>query len=273
MPGWSPAESGLLRFPPNAMSRFANPLAVPENGMRSCRLLAFASLLAGLAWSSARGQSEPNPDYVSPTVSPADAVLRDHHLFHRRDLDDICQADTPRDDFYHPWSWSVTYLTGYVGIILGPLDTPFSMVPEIVRLNCVWTSPHPNRILRGSWEGILELDTMPVVNGPASIVIGGSLLLRYNYATHTCHRLVPYFQIGGGGMYTDAYLHRSPVLSSGFEFIVQAGVGANLFLTRRLALTAEWDYYHFSNGGIVLPNVSVNTMGGLVGFTYYFGRH
>lgn len=179
---------------------------------------------------------------------------------------------SPRNDLYHRGQWSVSYLTGYYGLSLGPDRTPFSMLPEIVRFNRVFNDARPDKLLRGNFEWIFELDTLPVVNGPASIVIGGSFMVRYNYFNRRFKRLVLYGQLGGGGMYTDAYMFKSPVLNSGFEFIINYGNGFNFFLTNRLALTVETSYLHFSNGGIVLPNVSVNEVGVLVGLTYFFKR-
>src|SRR5262249_6907403 len=151
-------------------------------------------------------------------------------------------------------------------------NTPFGMVLALVRLNCVWTPPRPDRFIRGSFEGVAELDVMPVVNGPASIVVGGSLLLRYNFATCNLRRLGLYFQYGNGGMYTDAYLHGSPVLSSGFEFIIPMGLCTRLMLSKAWALNTECNFYHSSNNNIVPPNVSVNEIGIASGLTYYFGR-
>ena len=176
------------------------------------------------------------------------------------------------DDVYHRGQWSVSYMTGYYGINLGPAPVPFSMLPELVRFNRVYNDWRPNKLLRGTFEWVFELDTLPVVNGPASIVIGGSALLRYNYYTPRIRQLVFYTQMGGGGMYTDAYLFRRMVLTTGFEFIINFGAGANYFITDRLALTAEWSYVHFSNGGMALPNIGINQMGGLIGLTYYFKR-
>lgn len=184
----------------------------------------------------------------------------------------IWPEGSPRNDLYHRGQWSVSYLTGYSGLSLGPAHIPFSMLPEIVRFNRVFNEARPDKILRGNFEWIFEVDTLPVVNGPASIVIGGSFMGRYNYLNRRFKRLVLYGQLGGGGMYTDAYLHKSPVLSSGFEFIINYGNGFNFFITKRLALTVEANFLHFSNGGMVPPNVSVNEVGVLAGFTYFFNR-
>ena len=38
---------------------------------------------------------------------------------------------------------------------------------------------------------------------------------------------------------------------------------------RRWALTAEYDYYHFSNAGITRGNLGVNAFGGTVGITRF----
>src|SRR5258708_5581362 len=124
-----------------------------ENGMRPARLLTISVLIAGLPLSAVSAQSDrarspseqvllpPNPalpDSPGRTLLPDPPLLSGRH----RD-DDYWRQFTPRDDVYHAWSWSATYLTGFIGVNLGPLDTPFSMVPEILRLNCVWNSPHP----------------------------------------------------------------------------------------------------------------------------------
>lgn len=217
-------------------------------------------------WSE-QGLQSPEEKVQPPPISLTDAARIPQAEF---DVGD-CSAP-PNFDVYHRRQWSISYLTGFSGINLGPAPVPFSMLPEIVRLNRVFNDPRPNRILKGSFEWVFEMDTMPVVNGPASIVIGGSALLRYNFRTFKHKRLIMYGQIGGGGMYTDAYLFHRGVLSTGFEFIINAGGGWNYFLTQRLALTAEWSYLHFSNSGIQLPNIGVNEIGGLIGLTYFFRR-
>lgn len=212
---------------------------------------------------------------VGDAASPLEALLKRERRIPRKDpaVDAYWEQAIPQNDFFKPWQWSLSYMTGYVGVNLGPLlDIPFEMLPQLVRLNCMWNRPRPNKIFKGTWEGIAEVTCMPVTRGPATIVIGGSLMLRYNFGAWKNRIVTPYFQMGGGGMYTDEWLFDSPVLSSGFEFIIQNAIGVNIKLGHKWALNGEWGYYHFSNGGIVMPNISVNQLGGLVGLTYYFGR-
>ncbi len=196
----------------------------------------------------------------------------DDAIVPRAEFGTVEMVAAPRNDVYRRRQWSVSYLTGFSGMNLGPAPVPFSTLPEIVRFNRVFNDPQPDRFVKGSFEWLFEIDTLPVVNGPASIVIGGSALLRYNFGTFKHNRLVFYGQAGGGGTYTDAYLYGRGVLSSGFEFVIHFGCGCNYFLSDRFALNLEFSYMHLSNSGITLPNIGVNEVGGLVGFTYYFRR-
>jgi hypothetical protein len=209
------------------------------------------------------------PAEVDPT--PYRNLLKQRRY---KDGDEESLATIPRDDIFRRGQWSVTNMVGASVANLGPrTDVPFAMVMDLLRVNCMWNPPRPNRFFAGSFEGIAELDVAPVANGPASIVIGGSLLLRYNYAAFNQRKIGVYFQFGGGGMYTDAYLKGSPVLSSGFEFIIQWGLGLRWALSKSWALNTECNFYHFSNSGIVPPNVSVNQIAVLGGLTYYFHRN
>jgi hypothetical protein len=147
------------------------------------------------------------------------------------------------------------------------------MIPQIVRLGMMWNDPHPDRDRwRGSFEGIIELDCLPIVEGAGNIVIGGSLLLRYNWAWRT-KRFVPFFQFGGGGEYTDAYMFPASPTGNPFNFILQLGGGGHYFINDHWALSAEVVYFHMSNSGISSNNLGYNFVNGLFGFSYYFGRN
>src|SRR5689334_2357919 len=56
-------------------------------------------------------------------------------------------VDCAPEGIYQRGQWSVSYLTGYYGCNLGPVPAPFSMLPEIVRLNRVIDDPRPERLL------------------------------------------------------------------------------------------------------------------------------
>jgi hypothetical protein len=102
-------------------------------------------------------------------------------------------ADTHRPDFFHRGQFSASYMTGLPNINVGPrFNATFGMLPQILRLNLVWNDPHPERILKGSLESTAEIFVVPVLYGPANIVTGSSVMLRYNYLALRDRRWVFY---------------------------------------------------------------------------------
>src|SRR5262249_22626245 len=86
-----------------------------------------------------------------------------------------------------------------------PTNPTFDFLPVTVRLgrmlNAPWDCLGP---LRGNLELLAELFTAPVTHGYANIVVGPSVVLRYNFVQPEC-RLIPYVQCGAGIVYSDAY--------------------------------------------------------------------
>jgi hypothetical protein len=182
-----------------------------------------------------------------------------------------CRSPWPPPGIFEKHTWELEYGTSWWYSITHRPGAPTSMVPEIVRLGMMWNDSNACKDRwRGSFEGILELDCLPVVEGPGSIIVGGSLLLRYNWGWRT-KRFIPYTQLGGGGMYTDAWMFPGSPTGSGFNFILQLGAGGHYFLNNSWALTTEVTYFHMSNAGIA-GDLGYNIVGGLFGITHYFGR-
>lgn len=186
---------------------------------------------------------------------------------------DIPKQPWCNSQFFMAGQTSVEYVTGYFvsPIWVGSTRQAF-FIPQLVRLGMMVTDPQPDRrFLKGSFEVLGELDCLPITSSVGNIVIGGSGILRYY--TNPCknQRYVPYIQAGFGGSYTDAYLSANSPTSSAFNFITQVGLGGHFFLTKRLAITSETNYYHIS-----FPNQArsgdfgFNILGGTLGFTYFF---
>ena len=94
---------------------------------------------------------------------------------------------------------------------------------------------------------------------------------RYNW-TESGSFLMPYSQVGAGGVYNDAYRDQTQrAIGEAFEFILHAEVGLKCFIVPNLSLDIEGGFQHLSNGGLASRNAGVNALGGQVGFTYYFG--
>ena len=157
------------------------------------------------------------------------------------------------------------------GLGIGPDDESFRTIPIDLRLGWWMTSPRGPGWLRGRFEGMLELSVAPVFEGAGSIVVGPSVLFRYNFVQPGA-RLVPYFQIGVGVIYTDAYRDRSQdAIGSAVEFSLQGSVGTRFALNSRISLDAELQFHHISNAHLARRNLGVNALGGLIGISYFWG--
>ena len=123
---------------------------------------------------------------------------------------------------------------------------------------------------RGNFEGRMELfggaQFHPDVDAKGWFV-GLTPHLRYNFATGS--RLIPFLDAGAG---VTAMGIGPPDVSGTFEFNLQASTGVRWFIRNTLAPTAELRYIHFSCAGIHDPNLGINTVAGLLGVSWFFGK-
>jgi hypothetical protein len=98
-------------------------------------------------------------------------------------------------------------------------------------------------------------------------VIGLTPHLRYDFQTGS--RWIPFMDVGVGVTATGI---GAPDLGGTFEFNLQAATGVHWFLGNNLALTGEVRYMHMSSAGIHDPNLGVNNVAFMVGFTWFFRK-
>src|SRR5437868_10242981 len=72
--------------------------------------------------------------------------------------------------------------------------------------------------------------------GPASYLIGGNLLVRWNFVQGPNPKWVPYIQIGGGSLYHDADTDAQDVLGSNVEAMAVGGLGLRYHLNEKWAV-------------------------------------
>ncbi len=121
-------------------------------------------------------------------------------------------------------------------------------------------------LVPGSLELVAEPAYQAVFEGKTAQVGSLAVLLKYNLRTGS--RVIPFVEGGGGVSFAS---HRVPQQPGGtsFNFVLDVGVGLHYLLGDRTALTAEWRYHHFSNGGIEPPNPSLNSSLFLIGFSVF----
>jgi len=145
------------------------------------------------------------------------------------------------------------------------------ILPEIVRFGHMMNEPCQDRLLKGVFSVIAEFDYLPITSGAGTFMIGGSGMIRYHRARN--HRIVPYVQVGFGGLYTDsAGLPGSPT-SSNFNFMTQVAAGSHVFIgcSGKWAIMNESSYTWIGSWGIGGPGNGYHVLGGLVGITRFFG--
>ena len=124
-----------------------------------------------------------------------------------------------------------------------------------------------NSWYRGNFELVVEPFFLGVFEPKNGLAGGLDLLVRYNFLRQG--RLIPFIEAGGGVSAIDFDLRRQ---SDGFNFTVQAGIGAHYFLTDRLSLMGQWRYHHISNADIRQPNTGINNSLFILGISLFFGN-
>lgn len=139
-----------------------------------------------------------------------------------------------------------------------------------VRLGWMFGPPDGSGIWRGNFEFLAELSGAGVVKGPGTVLTGLSLLVRYNFIAPES-RVVPYFQIGVGGLYNDVFEERTQsLLGSAFEFNLQGAFGVRYLCGERCAIFLEANYRHISNANLADRNAGMNSAGSLLGVSWFF---
>ncbi len=153
----------------------------------------------------------------------------------------------------------------------GDNDGPsIDLAVQSLRLGVMLTDPRGSGFFAGNWEFLGEVFGGGIFQGPGSVEAGGTLFIRYNFIQPHA-RIIPYMQIGGGGVYTDISERESRgLVSLPVEFNLQGTGGLRFMLNRRTSFVLEAGYRHISNASIKLPNRGVDSVGGNIGLGILF---
>ena len=228
------------------------PSALSPSSLR--RSLALLSLCALTAFLPLRLHAGPPDAAVGKDAAPATALEESDPIFHRGGFD-------------------LQFMGGLMYSVQtrGTLGRPnFDYAPIVLRLGYMVNNVYGPGLLRGNDEVMIEGLGAPVFFGPGSGLGGLSLLYRRNFLAPNT-RIVPYFTLGGGGIYTDTYHDRTQrILGAPGEFDLQAAVGLRFRVSTKLTLDTEFSFRHFSNADLAARNDGTNGIGGMVGVSYGF---
>jgi hypothetical protein len=138
------------------------------------------------------------------------------------------------------------------------------MVPLDLRYGVILTDPIGPSILKGNFE-VLGEATYDYIVDQGRYGIGLSALFRYNFLISDCFK--PFFQLGIGVYNTNLAMRDFP---NDFNFLSQAGVGFNLFISPKVALQLEYGAQHLSNASFYKHNGGLNRQKGEFGIAFFF---
>jgi hypothetical protein len=131
------------------------------------------------------------------------------------------------------------------------------------RYGLILCAPHGPGFLRGRLE--YAMDAVPVFmvfqKTNASYGVGLNPF-AFKWALDTRRSVVPYFEIGGGTLFTNT---KVPEGTSRINFTSGAALGLH-FLRAKHNISAEVRYMHISNAGLASPNPGINTIQLRLGF-------
>lgn len=112
--------------------------------------------------------------------------------------------------------------------------------------------------------GSAAASTLPSRGGT---LFGGGInpiFWQYNFTSH--RRVVPYFNLGAGMLFTTRDF---PAGTSSFNFTPQGGIGISWFAWPGRAVNFGIRYHHISNAGITKPNPGHNALYFYTGFSWW----
>jgi hypothetical protein len=140
-----------------------------------------------------------------------------------------------------------------------------------IRAGWMVTTPSGDGFLRGNLEILAGVFGGGIFCGPGDGLVGADLYFRYNFVQPES-KIVPFIQVGGGGVYSDA-ANDDPVqrnIGSDWSFVLEAEIGIRYHLKKNLAITTGVEYRHISNASTADRNQGLNSLGGLIGISLFY---
>jgi lipid A 3-O-deacylase len=135
-----------------------------------------------------------------------------------------------------------------------------------LRYGLILTKPHGPGFLRGRLEYAVEAVPAFVVVQKQNAAYGvGVDPFAFKWAFATRRNVVPYFEIGGGTLFTNTQV---PAGTSRINFTSGGAIGLHFLRTKR-NFSAEVRYMHISNAGLATPNPGINTIQLRLGFGWF----
>ena len=135
-----------------------------------------------------------------------------------------------------------------------------------LRYGLILTAPHGPGFLRGRLEYALEAVPAFMVIQKTNTAYGAGINpFAFQWALDTRSKVVPYFEVGGGALFTNT---KVPEGTSRINFTSSGALGLH-FLGSKHNITTEVRFMHISNAGLATPNPGINTIQFRLGFGWF----
>ena len=132
-----------------------------------------------------------------------------------------------------------------------------------LRYGLILTAPHGPGFLRGRLEYAVEAVPAFMVIQKTNTAYGAGINpFAFKWALDTRSKVVPYFELGGGTLFTNT---KVPEGTSRINFTSSGALGLH-FLGSKHNISAEVRFMHISNAGLATTNPGINTIQFRVGF-------
>ena len=132
-----------------------------------------------------------------------------------------------------------------------------------LRYGLILTAPHGPGFLRGRLEYAVEAVPVFMVVQKTNTAYGAGINpFAFKWALDTRSKVVPYFELGGGTLFTNTQV---PEGTSRINFTSSGALGLH-FLGSKHNISAEVRFMHISNAGLATTNPGINTIQFRVGF-------
>jgi hypothetical protein len=156
--------------------------------------------------------------------------------------------------------------TGYAWGYLKYSRATFDAVPGFVRFGFDMNSFFGMRDRKGTLQLAFEPFVNPVTRPETGAEAGLNVLIRYLHPVSPSAKLVT--EIGTGPMYLS--IDTAEQGKSGFNFLNQFGLGAQVAVTGKSALTMGYRFRHLSNAGSSIPNRGINTNALMISYSLLY---
>ena len=135
-----------------------------------------------------------------------------------------------------------------------------------LRYGLILTKPHGPGFLRGRLEYAVEVVPAFVVVQKQNTAYGAGVNpFAFKWAFAARGKVVPYFEIGGGTLFTNTQV---PAGTSRVNFTSSGAIGLHFLRTKR-NISGEIRFMHISNAGLATPNPGINTVQLRLGFGWF----